>query len=90
MRRTSRNHGICWVVMLAFLAGTASAPAAPPRPPAVQYSSPGGWKPLFNGNNLAGWKYRNPNAKKVWVVCDDVRIDSQRKPCQAPWPVAIV
>jgi hypothetical protein len=61
--------------MLAFLAGTASAPAAPPQPPTVQYSSPGGWKPLFNGNNLAGWKYRNPNAKKVWVVCDDVRID---------------
>ena len=30
---------------------------------------------MFNGNNLAGWKYCNPNAKKVWVVCDDVRID---------------
>ena len=75
MQRTSRNPGICSVVMLAFLAGTAAAPAAPPQPPAEQYSSRDGWKPLFNGNNLAGWKYRNPNAKKVWVVCDDVRMD---------------
>ncbi|MGZ3337855.1 MAG: family 16 glycoside hydrolase, partial [Isosphaeraceae bacterium] len=46
-----------------------------PQPPAEQYSSRDGWKPLFNGNNLAGWKYRNPDAKKVWVVCDDVRMD---------------
>jgi len=61
--------------MLAFLAGTASAPAAPPQPPAEQCSSRDGWKPLFNGNNLAGWKYRNPDAKKVWVVCNDVRRD---------------
>ena len=63
MQRTSRNTGICSVVMLAFLAGTAAAPAAPPQPPAEQYSSRDGWKPLFNGNNLAGWKYRNPDAK---------------------------
>ncbi len=75
MQPTSRNPGICSVVMLAFLAGTASAPAAPPQPPAEQCSSRDGWKPLFNGNNLAGWKYRNPDAKKVWVVCDDVRMD---------------
>ena len=34
-----------------------------------------GWKPLFNGKDLDGWKFRDPNAKKVWVVCDQVRID---------------
>jgi hypothetical protein len=33
------------------------------------------WRPLFNGKDLAGWKFRNPDAKKVWVVCDDVRLD---------------
>ncbi|WP_165221557.1 3-keto-disaccharide hydrolase [Aquisphaera insulae] len=34
-----------------------------------------GWKPLFNGRNLDGWKFRNPDARKVWVACDDVRLD---------------
>ena len=34
-----------------------------------------GWKPLFNGKDLSGWTFRNPHAKKVWVVCDDVRLD---------------
>jgi hypothetical protein len=36
---------------------------------------PGGWKPLFNGRDLSGWKYRNPDAKRLWVACDDVRLD---------------
>jgi hypothetical protein len=34
-----------------------------------------GWRSLFNGKDLTGWKFRNPGAKKVWVVCDDVRLD---------------
>jgi hypothetical protein len=34
-----------------------------------------GWKPLFNGKDLDGWKLRNPDAKKVWMVCDQVRLD---------------
>jgi hypothetical protein len=34
-----------------------------------------GWKPLFNGKDLAGWTPRNPKAKKVWVACDDVKLD---------------
>jgi hypothetical protein len=34
-----------------------------------------GWTPLFNGKDLAGWKPRNPAAKSVWVVCDDVKLD---------------
>jgi hypothetical protein len=34
-----------------------------------------GWKALFNGKDLSGWTFRNPRAKKVWVVCDQVRLD---------------
>jgi hypothetical protein len=34
-----------------------------------------GWKPLFNGTDLSGWVFRNPRARKVWLVCDDVRLD---------------
>jgi Domain of Unknown Function (DUF1080) len=62
--------------MLAFLTGTAFALAAPPQPQDEKYASRDGWKPLFDGHTLAGWKFRNPDAKKVWVVCDDVRLDS--------------
>lgn len=41
--------------------------AGPPKP--------GQWRTLFNGNDLTGWKPRRPDAKKVWVVCSDVRLD---------------
>jgi hypothetical protein len=34
-----------------------------------------GWRPLFNGKDLTGWKSRNAGAKRVWVVCDDVKLD---------------
>src|SRR5690348_15077090 len=34
-----------------------------------------GWRPLFNGKDLSGWTFHNPKAKKVWVVCDEVRLD---------------
>jgi hypothetical protein len=34
-----------------------------------------GWKSLFSGKDLDGWQFRNPNAKKVWIVCDQVRLD---------------
>jgi len=36
---------------------------------------PEGWKLLFNGKNLDGWKFRAPDAKKLWVVCDEVKLD---------------
>jgi hypothetical protein len=61
--------------LLIALACTAGAVAAPPGPRDERYPIAEGWKPLFNGKNLEGWKYRNPQAKKVWVVCDDIRID---------------
>ena len=31
---------------------------------------------MFNGKDLSGWTFRNPAAKKVWIVCDSVRLDS--------------
>jgi hypothetical protein len=34
-----------------------------------------GWRPLFNGKDLAGWTFRDPAAKQTWVVCDSVRLD---------------
>jgi Domain of Unknown Function (DUF1080) len=43
--------------------------------PARQFRAEDGWKPLFNGKDLAGWTFRNPAGKKVWVVCDQVRLD---------------
>ena len=27
-----------------------------------------GWISLFNGKDLTGWKFRNPNAKKLWIA----------------------
>jgi hypothetical protein len=36
-----------------------------------------GWRPLFNGKDFSGWTDRNPSAKKVWVVCDDVKLDKK-------------
>ncbi len=56
----------------------ASAPASePPSQTAksTKFPSAEGWKPLFNGKDLSGWKFRNPAAKRVWKVSDDVRLD---------------
>ncbi len=51
--------------------------AAPPKGEGSQrqFLPADGWKPLFNGKDLEGWKFRNPNARKVWVACDDVQLD---------------
>jgi hypothetical protein len=48
---------------------------APEIATADKYPSKEGWKPLFDGKSLSGWEFRNPHAKKVWVVCDEVRLD---------------
>jgi hypothetical protein len=52
----------------------ADEPARAARP-AQRFAVEEGWKPLFNGKDLSGWKFRNPGAKKVWVVCDQVQLD---------------
>jgi hypothetical protein len=46
------------------------APVARAEPPAGP-----GWRPLFNGKDLAGWTPRNPAAKRVWMACDNVALD---------------
>jgi hypothetical protein len=61
--------------LLIAVACTAAATAAPPERRDGRFPSADGWKPLFNGSNLEGWKFRNPQAKSVWVACDDVKID---------------
>ncbi len=33
-----------------------------------------GWVSLFNGTDMAGWKLRNPGAKKTWAVFADARL----------------
>ena len=58
-------------------------PAAPPEAASSRFPASEGWKPLFNGKGLEGWKFRNPGAKTVWVACDDVRLDPSN-PAQAP------
>jgi hypothetical protein len=64
------------VMLLASFAAlvTSGASSTAAGPDAVT-APEGGWKPLFNGKDLTGWKFRNGGAKKTWVVCDRVRID---------------
>ena len=38
-------------------------------------SSSDGWAPLFNGKDLAGWKFRQKNGSEAWKVVSDVRLD---------------
>ena len=61
-----------------ILLSAATSRSDEPRPQATvleDFPSREGWRPLFNGKDLSGWKFRNPRAKKVWKVCDDVRLD---------------
>jgi Domain of Unknown Function (DUF1080) len=65
------------VVGLAILTGSIAAATEPPQDTSLvrQFPAQDGWKPLFNGKDLSGWIPRNPGAKKLWVVCDQVRLD---------------
>ena len=47
-----------------------AAEAGPIATSADEFPAEAGWKSLFNGKDLTGWTFRNPRAKKVWVVCD--------------------
>jgi hypothetical protein len=60
-------------LILVFLLQSAAISAAA-EPQAERFPGSDGWKPLFNGKNLDGWKPRNPRAKNLWVACDDVRL----------------
>jgi hypothetical protein len=61
------------LILALFLRGAAISAGSEPQ--ADRFPTSDGWKPLFNGKNLDGWKPRNPRAKNLWVVCDDVRLD---------------
>jgi hypothetical protein len=61
------------LILALFLEDAAISVAAEPQ--AERFPRSDGWKPLLSGKNLDGWKPRNPQAKNVWVVCDDVRLD---------------
>jgi 3-keto-disaccharide hydrolase len=71
------------VVLAAGILGVGrELPAAGPgpsqkSPASTPFRAEDGWKPLFNGRDLSGWRFRNPGAKKVWVVCDEVRLDEK-------------
>ena len=63
---------------LSLLVQVSSRADEPPPQTSVPSTFPTseGWKPLFNGKDLSGWKFRNPRAKKLWTACDDVRLDA--------------
>jgi hypothetical protein len=65
----------------AFLLASAGFASEPPG----QFRPEDGWKPLFNGKDLSGWTFRNPRAKRVWVVCDQVHLDPSDPARLAPW-----
>jgi hypothetical protein len=71
--QTAVSLGLC----CATLVGTSAVATEPPRekPAAQGFRPEDGWRPLFNGKDLSGWTFRNPRAKKVWVACDEVRLD---------------
>jgi hypothetical protein len=67
---------LCTVMLTALAAGSLiRASDEPAKKPNAAASGGNGWIALFNGKDLSGWKFRNPDAKKTWVMCDDVRLD---------------
>ena len=69
---------IRWYACAAVLLGSTTVAAAEAGSNATsteEFPAESGWKPLFNGKDLTGWTFRNPRAKKVWVVCDRARLD---------------
>jgi TolB-like protein len=63
---------------------TVIVPSNPSRPLAIVKPAPKappvivnlGWRPLFNGKDLNGWKRRNPQAKGEWRVENGVVVGS--------------
>lgn len=63
------KRSISWLLLCLLLSSGSSSPAV------AGEDGQADWKPLFNGKDLTGWTYRRPEAKAVWVVCDDVMLD---------------
>lgn len=62
------------ILSVSLLAASGAAADAGNAADAAQ-SPRDGWIELFNGKDLSGWKFRNPTAKNLWVVCRAVRLD---------------
>ena len=74
--KTSWRTPQAMIFGMAFAAATSVIGlAGEPSADSKDFPAAAGWKPLFNCKNLDGWKFRNPAARKVWVVCDQVRLD---------------
>src|SRR5690349_20722253 len=70
-----RNARAACLASVCALVGGAFAGPAPLRLEAAEPPAGDGWISLFSGKDLTGWTFRNPKAKKVWVVCSNVRLD---------------
>jgi hypothetical protein len=75
--RIEWHDSLAIAVGITILASSITAAKAlrPESGRSQEFSAQKGWKPLFNGKDLSGWVARNPRAKKVWVVCDQIRVD---------------
>ena len=58
---SASRHPSRLLIFVFLLQGAAVSAAAEPQP--ERFPGSDGWKPLFNGKNLDGWKPRNPRAK---------------------------
>lgn len=52
---------------------------ADPIPPAAAGKQEEGFRPLFNGKDLAGWKLRNPDGPHSWTVSNRELINTVNK-----------
>jgi hypothetical protein len=75
MKRYPGKLPIYMSAVLLASVGLSQARANDQDQAAERFPTSKGWKPLFNGKNLEGWKFRNPRARDVWVVCDQVSLD---------------
>jgi Domain of Unknown Function (DUF1080) len=84
----SIRRPLLFTLALSLLVGTSAGADGPPSQNQANverdFPSTKGWRPLFNGKDLSGWKFRNPRAKEVWKVCDQVRLDASDPARLAP------
>lgn len=68
MPALTRRSALASITLALGLGFSRRLTAAPP-------ADADGWRPLFNGRDFTGWTFRHPEAKKVWGVYDNVRLD---------------
>lgn len=68
----------CLILGFVAFAPAPSADAAPAddtAAPAAGSATGEGWVRLFNGKDLAGWKFRQQAGSEAWKIVSDVRLD---------------